>query len=149
MYFFYLETILFFEKTPISHECKVARMDKAGSSMYCVVHIGLRAGQIGLSRPESSWTILLRTILSFIQSYKIWTLTFFQPIFDHKYLYLYVKLSLQQKYIQLFSLYDSIPFNKAKTFILYKCYFPWRNFVWYLIADCVNIMPQAYFQCHL
>ena len=58
---------------------------------------------------------------------------FFKLIFDHNYLYNFVCKAFVTKKNPLFSLYDSKTFNKAKTFILYKYYFPRRNFVWCLI----------------
>ena len=79
-------------------------------SLYCV-HIWLRARQIGLStwvepyKSDSGQFCLSHNRIKYELKH------FFQLIFDHNYLYLYIYPSLQTKYIPLFSLYDSITFN--------------------------------------
>ena len=72
------------------------------------------------SLPESSRTNPLRTILSLNNHIK-YELKNFSADFRSQ-------LSVFVSILLLFSLNDSITFNKAKTFILYKCYFPRRNF---------------------
>ena len=104
------------------HECEVARTDKSYSEHALCTYLTPSPTNQALYLCRAV-QIRLRTILSFIQSYKIQTLNIFFSQFLITIIFICMySLRYKKKWIPLFSVYDSITFNIAKTFSLCSQY---------------------------